>query len=202
MKFFLKCAKSSYMLTAILYAVLGILMIIWPDTVTRIVCYGFGSLLIIYGLIQIIANFSNRDRTMFSGLNTVNGLISAGIGIFFIVKYSILSESIGFVMGLVIIIDSFIKFQKSIDLQKRGYTLWWVVLLMSFLTVALGVLIFINPFGASGLARFVGACLIVSGGTDIWIISRHVKYVTDEKENTAPVSPDGDIVIIDTENKV
>ena len=200
MKFFLKCVKSSYMLTAVIYAVLGILMIIWPETVTRIVCYGFGTLLIVYGLIQIIGNFSDKNKSKLSGLNTVNGLISAGIGIFFIVKYSILSESIGFVMGLVIFIDSFIKFQKTIDLQKNGYRLWWVVLLTTFLSIALGVLVFINPFGAEGLARFVGSCLLVIGSTAIWIVTRHVKYVTG-KENTVPVSGDDEVIVIDTENK-
>ncbi|MBE7055984.1 MAG: DUF308 domain-containing protein [Ruminococcaceae bacterium] len=194
MKNFIKYIKSSYMLTAILYALLGILMLIWPEIITRIVCYGFGSLLMIYGLIQIIANFSNKAKTKFSGINTVNGLISSGIGIFFIVKYQILTDSIGFVMGLVIIIDSFIKFQKSLELQKHNYSLWWVGLLLTFLTIALGVLVFINPFGTQGIARFVGACLVVMGCTDVWLISRYVKI-------TACQETDGEILITDKENK-
>ena len=201
MKFFIKCIKANYMLTAIIYALLGIFLLIWPETATRIVCYGFGSLLIIYGLVLIIANFSNGEKTKFSGLNTINGLISAGIGIFFIVKYEILSESIGFVMGLVLVIDSFIKFQKCLELQKSKYNLWWVVLLLSFITVALAVLVFINPFSITGLPRFVGICLLLAGGADIWIVIMHTKYTLPDNKNTASKKGNGEIVVIDTENK-
>ena len=196
MKYFVKCIKANYMLPAIIYALLGLLMIIWPETITRIVCYGFGGLLIVYGLVLIISNFSDKEKTKLSGLNTTNGLISAGIGLFFMFKYNILNESIGFVMGLVLIIDAFIKFQKCIDLQKAKFSLWWVVLLLSFMTIGLAVLVFMNPFEITGLATLVGVCLLLTGISDIWIITRHVKFVTSpDIKNTE------EVIVIDTENK-
>ncbi len=201
MKLFFKCIKANYMLTAIVYALLGIFMLIWPDIVTRIVCYGFGSLLLVYGLVLIIANFSNGEKTRFSGINTINGLISSGVGIFFIAKYEILSESIGFVMGLVLVIDSFIKFQKCLELQKSKYRQWWIVLLLSFLTIALAVLVFLNPFGIDGLARFVGVCLLIAGAADIWIVIMHTKYAISESKTESKESDNKEIVVIDTENK-
>ena len=178
MKSFFLNLKKSYMITAIFYVLLGIAMIIWPDILARLVCYCFGALLIIYGLVVVIGNFSKNKENGFYGFSMINGLIAAGIGIFFIVKYNILIESIGFVMGLIIIIDSFIKFEKSLELQRNRYPLWWLALIFALMTIGLGVLVLVNPTVASlSVATVVGGCLILIGVSDIWTISRVSKFV-------------------------
>ena len=193
MKHFFSNLKKSYMITAIFYVLLGIAMIIWPDILARLVCYSFGSLLIIYGLAIVIGNFSDKGNSGFYGFSMINGLISAGIGIFFIVKYNILVSSIGFVMGLIIVIDSFVKFQKALDLHRSGYSLWWLALIFSFLTIGLGVLVIVNPFETSlGIARLVGICLILIGVSDIWTISRVSKFVKAATEEIIVIEEDID----------
>lgn len=193
MKNFLSNLKKSYMLTAIFYTLLGILMIIWPDILARLVCYSFGGLLIIYGLVIVVGNFADKGDSGFYGFGMINGLISAGIGIFFIVKYDILVSSISFVMGLIIVIDSFVKFQKALELHHNGYSLWWLVLIFSFLTIGLGVLVIVNPFETSlGVARLVGICLILIGISDIWTISRISKFVKADTEEIVVIEEDTD----------
>ena len=181
------------MLTAIFYTLLGIPMIIWPDILARLVCYSFGGLLIIYGLVIVIGNFADKGDSSFYGFGMINGLISAGIGIFFIVKYDILIGSIGFVMGLIIVIDSFVKFQKALELHRSGYNLWWLALIFSFLTIGLGVLVLVNPFETSlGIARLAGICLIIIGISDIWTISRVSKFVKAAAEEIVVIEEDTD----------
>lgn len=193
MKNFFLNLKKSYMITAIFYTLLGISMIIWPDILARLVCYSFGGLLIIYGLVIVIGNFADKGDNSFYGFSMINGLISAGIGIFFIAKYSILVGSIGFVMGLIIVIDSFVKFQKAFDLHRSGYHLWWLVMIFSFLTIALGVLVIVNPFETTlGIARLAGICLIVIGISDIWTISRVSKFVKAVSEDVIVIEEDTD----------
>ncbi len=193
MKRFFSNLKKSYMITAIFYVLLGIAMIIWPDILARLVCYSFGSLLIIYGLAIVIGNFSDKGNSGFYGFSMINGLISAGIGIFFIVKYNILVSSIGFVMGLIIVIDSFVKFQKALDLHRSSYSLWWLALIFSFLTIGLGALVIVNPFETSlGIARLVGICLILIGVSDIWTISRVSKFVKAATEEVIVIEEDTD----------
>lgn len=194
MKKFLSNLKKSYMLTAIFYTLLGIPMIIWPDILARLVCYSFGGLLIIYGLVIVIGNFADKEDSGFYGFGMINGLISAGIGIFFIVKYDILVSSIGFVMGLIIVIDSFVKFQKALELHRSGYNFWWLALIFSFLTIGLGVLVIVNPFETSlGIARLAGICLIFIGISDIWTISRISRFVkAPPKEEVIVIEEDTD----------
>ena len=173
MKSFLKNLKKSYILTAIFYVVLGICLTVWPETMERVVCYAFGGLLLLYGILYIIQYFAGDSDRSFYDFGMVNGLIAAGIGIFFIVEADSVVGSLGFVLGLIILIDSFIKFQKAIELQRAKYTYWWVILLLSFFTIALGVILIVNPFKTvTTLARLIGIFLILDGLTDLWTISR------------------------------
>ena len=191
MKKFFSNLKKSYMITAIFYTLLGIPMLIWPDILARLVCYSFGGLLIVYGLVIVIGNFADKADSGFYGFSMINGLISAGIGIFFIVKYNILVGSIGFVMGLIIVIDSFVKFQKALELHRCGYCLWWLVMIFSFLTIGLGVLVIVNPFETTlGIARLAGICLIVIGISDIWTISRVSKFVKAATKDVIVIEED------------
>lgn len=193
MKSFLKNLKKSYILTAIFYVAIGICLTIWPETMGRIVCYAFGVLLLIYGIVYVIHYFSGDNDRSFYDFGMINGLIAAGIGIFFIVEADSVVRSLGFVLGLIIVIDSFIKFQKAIELQKVKYSYWWVILLLSFFTIALGVILIINPFKtAITLGRLIGIFLILDGLTDIWTISRISKIA----KKLAKAAEESDIIVI------
>ena len=194
MKSFFKSLKKSYVLTAVFYVIVGICLTIWPGPMGRIVCYAFGGLLLIYGIVYIIHYFSDGNNRSFYDFGMVNGLIAAGIGIFFIVEADSVVGSLGFVLGLIIVIDSFIKFQKALELQKAKYSNWWVILIFSFLTIALGVVLIINPFKtAITLGRLIGIFLILDGLTDIWTISR-ISKVAKALEKAAKES---EIVVVE-----
>ena len=56
----LKLAKNGYIVMSILFMILGICLIIWPDCSMAVFCTAVGIMLIAYGCIKIIGYFS-RD---------------------------------------------------------------------------------------------------------------------------------------------
>ena len=57
---------------------------------------------------------------------------------------------------------------------------WWLDLALSALTLALGALILINPFGTfAALVTLIGLVLIYDGLSDLWIIHRLSRMVRD-----------------------
>lgn len=171
--------KKSYMLTAIFYVISGIVMLIFPNIFSRVLCYAFGAILIIFGLIDLIKRLSSGKSDGFTDFGMINGLINIGIGIFFIVKYEAVVETITFVIGMLIIVDSFIKFSKALELLKAKYKLWWITFLLALLTIGLGIWIIID---ASLGFVLCGISLIVVGITDIYMIicvSRVIKKIKD-----------------------
>ena len=57
---YLKNRKLSFLLASILYLALGLVLLIWPGTATTVICYAFGAVLAIYGLVAIISFFVSR----------------------------------------------------------------------------------------------------------------------------------------------
>ena len=73
------------------------------------------------------------------------------------------------------------------------YDNWWVALLLSLLTVALGVVLICNPFTiVDTVVRIIGAFLVYDGLSDMWILSRVFKT----KKNREKII-DTDAVIVD-----
>ena len=82
---------------------------------------------------------------------------------------------------------------QAIDLKKMQYDNWWVALLLSLLTVALGVVLICNPFTiVDTVVRIIGAFLVYDGLSDMWILSRVFK-TKKNRENII----DTDAVIVD-----
>lgn len=52
-----------------------------------------------------------------------------------------------YVFGAVVIFHGVLDVQSSVSLMRQGAARWWLDLALSALTLALGALILINPFG-------------------------------------------------------
>ena len=177
-----KSLKKSYIFTAIFYIILGIAMIAFRNSISRILCYVVGALLIIFGLIDLIRRISASSAVGFTDFGMINGLINIGIGIFFILRWDIVTDVVVFIVGMLIIVNSFLKFSKSIELCKLKYKLWWVVFLFALLTIGLGIWIIISN-NAPIIMILCGISLILAGITDIIMIifvSKAVTIAADE----------------------
>ena len=64
--------------------------------------------------------------------------------------------------GLFVIFDSISRVQNALDLRRCGYSSWKSFLLLPVLSVVLGVIMILNPFGTmETLVMAIGIILIV-----------------------------------------
>lgn len=69
-----------------------------------------------------------------------------------------------YVFGAVVIFHGVLDVQNSVSLMRQGAARWWLDLALSALTLALGALILINPFGTfAALVTLIGLVLIYDG---------------------------------------
>ncbi|MFQ9917280.1 MAG: DUF308 domain-containing protein [Flavonifractor plautii] len=47
--------KLSFLLAAVLYVILGLVLLIWPGVSATVFCYAFGGILLIYGMVAIVS---------------------------------------------------------------------------------------------------------------------------------------------------
>ena len=190
---YIKSLKVNYSLSAVICVILGIVLLVWPGQSTQVVCMVLGIVLGGFGLIQIILYLATKEKAMVSHSMMMLGVVLAVIGGWIVLKPETIIKAVPMIVGILIVIHGFHNAVQAIDLKKMQYDNWWVALLLSLLTVALGVVLICNPFTiVDTVVRIIGAFLVYDGLSDMWILSRVFKT----KKNREKII-DTDAVIVD-----
>lgn len=193
MKIINKIKAFSYFLP-IVYFLLGLLMIIFPETINNIINYIIGGLIIIFGLDYIIRYINNNKVTTYSKYGLTIGIIPVICGIFLICNPEILVSIIPFIAGMIIIMDAIEKIKHAIDLKKLSLEEWYVDLIVAILFMVFGIIIILNPFKtAKLLIRILGIFFLVDCFIDVWNNFSYEKIKIKNGQNK-------EIIIIDEKN--
>ena len=167
----LRYVKSGMMLLSIAYIVIGMMLLIMPQTSLLWICYAFGAVVLITGIVCLIQYARIRGTGFTAPFMLVGGVITAGLGIFTLAKPQVVASFLPIVFGIFIIVDGLSRIGSAIDLAKRKGQKWWVLLLLSIVSVALGILLVLHPFGAAvSVVMVCGILLIVEGAMNLGCI--------------------------------
>ena len=164
----LRYVKSGMMLLSIAYIVIGMMLLIMPQTSLLWICYAFGAVVLITGIVCLIQYARLRGTGFTAPFMLVGGVITAGLGIFTLAKPQVVASFLPIVFGIFIVVDGLSRIGSAIDLAKRKGQKWWVLLLLSIVSVALGILLVLHPFGAAvSVVMVCGILLIVEGAMNL-----------------------------------
>ena len=174
----LKLAKNGYIVMSILFMILGICLIIWPDCSMAVFCTAVGIMLIAYGCIKIIG------YCLAFQFDLAFGVLMAAVGVIIIVRRNLVVNLIFGIFGVLILADALFKIQMSIDAKKFGLSLWWRILLMAILTGVLGVLLLIRPFEAAEVMMIlVGVSVLFEGILNLCVVIYTVKIIKNQRQD-------------------
>ena len=144
-----KKLKWNLVLMSVLYLGLGIFLVMKPGTALNIVCYALGGVVLACAAVQLIRYFVVERGVFQSQLTLISGIICLALGAF-------------------VIFDAIARVQNALDLRRCGYDSWKGFLLLPVLSVVLGVVLIVNPFGAmETLVMAIGIILIVEGAINL-----------------------------------
>ena len=163
----LKEMKWNMILSAALYMVLGLILLIFPATTDHVICYLVAGIAIVIGVVNLIVYFTRNITRNYYRNDFVTGLMLIVLGVFVIYKVDLVIELVSFIIGLCIIVSGLFKLQGSLDVQRMGGNAV-VILGLAVVNVVVGILMVIKPFEAAMLFhRLLGAGLLFSGMTDL-----------------------------------
>lgn len=197
----LKEMKWNMILSAALYMVLGLILLIFPATTARTICYLIAGIAIVTGLVNLVV-YSTRNITRNYYRNDfVTGLMLMVLGIFVIYKVDLVIALVPFIIGLCIIVSGLFKLQGALDVQRMGGNAV-LILGLAVVNVVIGILMVINPFDSAMLLyRLLGAGLLFSGLTDLastlYLSSKMHSYMkklseADEAIKVTEIPPEGE----------
>ena len=129
----------------------------------------------------VLRTYSRGETLVLAGQsNRRVGVVLSGLGIWLMTSSDSVIALVQYVFGAVVIFHGVLDVQSSVSLMRQGAARWWLDLALSALTLALGALILINPFGTfAALVTLIGLVLIYDGLSDLWIIHRLSRMVRD-----------------------
>ena len=71
----IKAFKVENILTALLYVALGVVLIMFPESIAKTLIYTIATIVIAVGVIKIISYFLKREQAGYSNAGIVSGLI-------------------------------------------------------------------------------------------------------------------------------
>ena len=163
-----KKLKWNLVIMSLLYVGLGIFLVMKPGTALNIVCYALGGVVLACAAVQLIRYFVAERGVFQSQLTLISGLVCLALGVFLLLRSDIVVKILPIVFGLFVIFDAIGRVQNALDLRRCGYDSWKGFLLLPVLSVVLGVVLVINPFGAmETLVMAIGIILIVEGAINL-----------------------------------
>lgn len=163
----LKEMKWNMILSAALYMVLGLVLLIFPATTAHTICYLIAGIAIVIGLVNLVVYFTRNITRNYYRNDFVTGLMLIVLGIFMIYKAELVIALVPFIIGLCIIVSGLFKLQGALDVQRMGGNAV-LILGLAVVNVVIGILMVINPFESAMLLHcLLGAGLLFSGLTDM-----------------------------------
>lgn len=155
-------SASVKIITSLAYLILGFFMVLSPSTLTHTICYVLGTILIIFGLFNILMFFIRRELNLYSGL--IVGIIATAFGIFTLFSAELIIRIIPLTLGIIIVIDSLIDIVESLRLKALGMSKWWIKTAIAVIVLLFGLsFIFFSGVFGKFLMTILGIILIYKG---------------------------------------
>ncbi len=163
--------RKNYSVSSFITLILGIILMIWPDLSGALMCYTLGGALILMGALQLLIYFRGDKTELAAKFKMMMGIVLALLGIWICAKPEIVLGLIPAILGMVIILHAFQDLSYTIDIKNAGVERWWVALIVTLITFALGIFLVLNPFLAFELALiYIGIGLAYNGISDLVLV--------------------------------
>ncbi len=180
----MKNLMNNVSVSSILVAIVGLVLLIMPSLTNKIIVYGIGIVMLIYGAGRII-RYMKRDPS--SGMvdhDLSVGLICVVTGLFMILYSTVVISILPFLFGLFLIYGGARSIQTAFDVKRFHGDRWNVHLIIGIVFVFLGIIAIRDPFStAQLLTRFIGLGLLVEG---IYMFIANRKVVELRAKYTGP----------------
>ena len=154
--------QSAWMavIESLLTAIIGILLITWPNAVIKIIAYIAGIFFIVKGAYQVINYFIVKGQNDFFNNALLSGVISILVGITVLVMGEEIANVFRIVIGIWMIYESLVRINTSIKLHAANIQAWKYILIAALVMLVLGVFI---TFYSGAVVTLIGWMMILVG---------------------------------------
>ena len=155
--------KRSTIMTTILMAAIGVLMIMCPEQYVDALVSVLGYGMVILATVWIL-QFISGKKSLIRYIYLTGALIVALLGVL-VLTFDNIVLIIGIIFGLVLVGDGVLSISNTWMYARRAQRKgWWVLILLSVLLIAFGLIVLVNPWWSEPTKLFdiIGIALLFS----------------------------------------
>lgn len=156
----IKKSAWSAALESLILIILGILFLIWPDAMIKILAYVVGIFFIVKGGFQVITYFMEKGQTNFFDNRLLFGIISILIGVTALVIGDKIAGVFRVIVGILIIYESLVRINTAIKLSNAGVSSWKYILIIALIMLVLGIFV---TFNSGAIVALIGGIMVITG---------------------------------------
>ncbi len=179
--------KSENILTAILFLLFGIILCFFSISILKAMTLFIGIITMIISILFLYTFYTKRESTTLASLFIGLCLLCCGLYMTFFSKQFI--SSIPMLAGIVLIINSFIHFKKTLILKDNGFTNWKINFGCTIFILIVGIILLMKPIQSLDIIfKLTGTFLITNA-----IIILLNQFLLDKTDSTYLERPDDDL---------
>ncbi len=169
----MKELMKNELVTNIVILIVGIILTIWPDATLDVAVNLVGSVVCLFGIVNIIMWFNNKGS--YSSLFL--GILALIIGIFIIVRSDVVISIMPILLGIAILADGITNLKTLYDVKSDSKS-WKALFISAIITTVLGLILIFRPiFIANMITRIGGIIMILCGLEGLFISHKTYKIV-------------------------
>ena len=138
--------KRSTIMTSIILAAVAVVMIMCPAQYVNALVAVLGYGMLIFATEKVL-EFISGKKSLINYIYLTGALLVALLGIAVLIFDDNIVLVIGIVFGLVLIADGIISIANAVTYARRAQRKgWWVLILLSLVLIAFGLIVLINPW--------------------------------------------------------
>ena len=168
--------------------VVGVLLLVNPESVTSSIVVAVGVVLICLGMISILKYFRTAPADAAKQKMLAKGMIMALVGGFCVIRFGWIVNTFTVLTALygAVLILGLIKLEEMVDILRLKHIRWQLAAISAAIAIIGGIVIICNPFGtAKVMWTVIGICLISEAACDIIHI-----FFGDKEKKEKPAKED------------
>ncbi len=164
MQSFIKAVQSNIIIQAILFIILGGMLILMPSVSLLTIVYLIGALFAVCGIVSLIGYFrpGSENYHLASVLSTSIFMLALAL-IVFLFPVPIASV-FSLCLGIILVLSGIVSAVRAFELRNTGGSAWIVSMIASILIAVGGFIVIWNPFDTTVLLVVVLGAIMVANG--------------------------------------
>lgn len=168
MKKLFKYLLQSSIISSVVLIAFGISLIVKAEITIVAISYMIGGILSLLGVVAAMRYIRNINRLEKNELDIIYAVVCLVLGILIIRNPLAIQNTILFIVGLIILINSATKLQYGLELKKDNSDIYLPTIIISVLMAICGIFLMFRPDIASNLlGKIVGSLIVVYALLDL-----------------------------------